>query len=83
MISRMFSVSLGERSVKAVRRGSSKDGEIYVKLQKSKMVVQGRTYDRYLVYIPVYNVVELGWIGGDDLVGEVRGEELVLRRKAL
>ncbi len=53
-----------------------------MRLQRVKSLeAYGKTYYKLLVTLPPDQVGAVGWGGGDTLESEVRGHEIVIRRK--
>lgn len=53
-----------------------------MRLQRVKsLVAYDKTYFKFVITLPPDQVKQVGWDGGDTLESEVRGREIVLRRK--
>jgi hypothetical protein len=53
-----------------------------MRLQRVKSLeAYGKTYFKFVITLPRRQVDQVGWGGGDTLESEVRGHEIVLRRK--
>ena len=53
-----------------------------MRLQRVKSLeAYGKNYYKFQITLPPDQVEEVGWGGGDTLESEVRGHEIVIRRK--